>query len=254
MIQTRLFSNGEVSLQIRQLADGNIEFDAEQAAIGLGIYLCKNGIAYVRWERVRKYLNSPQVEKGDFITESQFYRLAIKANNSIAEKFQDWVTGEVLPSIRKTGTYSTAPQTQLSPELQFMQGVVNKLAASERNQRRLEGKIDSVSEIVATSTMDWRNETSHLIGKVARQQGNTGEAFRNVRNDIYDEVDRRGGVSLKTRLTNLRRRMAEEGVSRTSRTNTTKVDVISQDKKLIEIYTAIVKEFAIKFQVWNEEY
>ncbi|NLR30256.1 Rha family transcriptional regulator [Levilactobacillus tujiorum] len=142
----------------------------------------------------------------------------------------------------------------LSPELQFMQGVVDKLAANERNQHRLENKIDGVSEIVATSTMDWRNETSHLISKIARQQGNTGESYKMTRNDIYDEVDRRGGVSLKTRLTNLRRRMAEEGTSKTQRKNTTKVDVIAHDKKLIEIYTAIVKEFAIRYQVWNEEY
>lgn len=144
--------------------------------------------------------------------------------------------------------------TRLSPELQFMQGVVDKLAANERNQHRLENKIDGVSEIVATSTMDWRNETSHLISKIARQQGNTGESYKMTRNDIYDEVDRRGGVSLKTRLTNLRRRMAEEGTSKTQRKNTTKVDVIAHDKKLIEIYTAIVKEFAIRYQVWNEEY
>ncbi|MDT6981741.1 Rha family transcriptional regulator [Levilactobacillus zymae] len=142
----------------------------------------------------------------------------------------------------------------LSPELQFMQGVVDKLADNERNQHRLENKIDGVSEIVATSTMNWRNETSHLISKIARQQGNTGESYKMTRNDIYDEVDRRGGVSLKTRLTNLRRRMAEEGTSKTQRKNTTKVDVIAHDKKLIEIYTAIVKEFAIRYQVWNEEY
>ncbi|MBT9677976.1 Rha family transcriptional regulator [Levilactobacillus brevis] len=142
----------------------------------------------------------------------------------------------------------------LSPELQFMQGVVDKLAANERNQHRLETKIDGVREIVATSTMDWRNETSHLISKIARQQGNTGESYKMTRNDIYDEVDRRGGVSLKTRLINLRRRMAEEGTSKTQRNNTTKVDVIAHDKKLIEIYTAIVKEFAIRYQVWNEEY
>lgn len=190
----------------------------------------------------------------NFISEPGLYKLIGASRKPAAKRFNRWVTHDVLPSIRKTGSYSTELKPQLSPELQFMQSVVDKLAATERNQQRLEGKIDSVSEIVATSTLDWRNETAHLISKVARQQGNTGEAFRNTRNDVYDEVDRRGGVSLKTRLTNLRRRMAEEGVSKTSRTNTTKVDVISHDKKLIEIYTAIVKEFAIKFQVWNEEY
>ncbi len=34
------------------------------------------------------------MSKGDFITEPQFYKLAIKANNQVAEKFQNWVTSE----------------------------------------------------------------------------------------------------------------------------------------------------------------
>lgn len=34
------------------------------------------------------------------------YRLALKTGSSKAEKFQDWVTEEVLPTLRKTGTYT----------------------------------------------------------------------------------------------------------------------------------------------------
>lgn len=107
MNQLKHFTNRNIDLPIKVNSDNSIEFDTEQAAIGLGIFLEKQGVKYVRWERVRKYLNSPQVEKGDFITEPQFYKLAIKANNETAEKFQDWVTGEVLPSIRKHGAYMT---------------------------------------------------------------------------------------------------------------------------------------------------
>lgn len=102
----QVFNNGQIDLPVKEV-DGVMMFDAEQSAIGLGISLEKNGAEYVRWERVRKYLNSPQVEKGDFITESQFYKLAMKANNPVAEKFQDWVTSEVLPTIRKHGAYMT---------------------------------------------------------------------------------------------------------------------------------------------------
>ena len=103
----QMFKYGDVELPVKTYADGSIEFDAEQSAIGFGICLEKQGVKYVRWERVRKYLNSPQVEKGNFITEPQFYKLAIKANNQVAEKFQNWVTSEVLPSIRKHGAYLT---------------------------------------------------------------------------------------------------------------------------------------------------
>lgn len=108
------FSNGEINLPVRALANGNIEFDAEKAAIGLGIVSKSGGYENVRWSRVNDYLNSAtngrKVAKGDFISEPQFYKLAIKANNETAEKFQNWVTSDVLPSIRKHGAYMT-PET-----------------------------------------------------------------------------------------------------------------------------------------------
>lgn len=144
--------------------------------------------------------------------------------------------------------------SQLSPELQFMSGVVKKLAANELAQKQMNKKLDGIADIVGTSTMDWRNATSHLINAVVRVQGGSPEAHRTVRNDIYDEVDRRGAVSLSTRLTNLRRRMAEEGAPKSKRDKTSKVDVIGNDKKLIEIYMAVVKDFAIKFGTWKQEY
>ena len=93
--------------------DGQVYFNAEQAAIGLGISeIAKSGNVVVKWVRVNKYLGidtsvDDKIKRGDFITEPQFYKLAIKANNPVAEKFQDWVTGEVLPSIRKHGAYMT---------------------------------------------------------------------------------------------------------------------------------------------------
>lgn len=41
-----------------------------------------------------------------FLTESGVYKLIFKSRKPKAEKFQDWVFDEVLPSIRKTGSYS----------------------------------------------------------------------------------------------------------------------------------------------------
>ena len=42
-----------------------------------------------------------------FLTESGVYKLIFKSDKKEAEKFQDWVTDEVLPKIRKTGGYIT---------------------------------------------------------------------------------------------------------------------------------------------------
>lgn len=41
-----------------------------------------------------------------FIPESDLYRLVFSSKLPTAEKFTDWVTKEVLPSIRKTGGYA----------------------------------------------------------------------------------------------------------------------------------------------------
>lgn len=43
------------------------------------------------------------------IPERDLYRLVMKSQLPAAERFEEWVVGEVLPSIRKTGGYSVAP-------------------------------------------------------------------------------------------------------------------------------------------------
>jgi phage anti-repressor protein len=151
--------------------------------------------------------------------------------------------------------------SKLSPELQMFKKIFDSSAALELKTKQLENhqnetdkKLDSISEIIGTSTLDWKNATMHLINKIAKIMGNTVEAHRNIRNSIYTDVDRRGGVSLNIRLTNFKRRMALEGASKTKIGKLNRVDVITQDKKLIEIYMAIVKEYAIKYGVWNNDF
>ena len=49
------------------------------------------------------------------ISESGLYKLIMRSNKPEARKFQDWVTREVLPSIRKTGSYSVNGSNVLPP-------------------------------------------------------------------------------------------------------------------------------------------
>jgi anti-repressor protein len=53
------------------------------------------------------------------ISESGFYRLVMTSRKPQIKKFQKWVTSEVIPSIRKTGSYGKVqeqPQRQLAPQ------------------------------------------------------------------------------------------------------------------------------------------
>ena len=87
--------------------------------------------------------------------------------------------------------------------------------------------------------------------RIAQARGGNGYIAQ-VNQEIYSELNLRMGVNLKQRRTNKRRKMAEEGASKTRQDKVTYVDIIADDKKLIEGYLAIVKEMAIKYGVAEE--
>lgn len=104
---------------------GIAHLNLEQAVRGLGFTQTqsKNGVEYtsIRWERVEQHLAGfgfpHKWGKDDFIPENIFYRLAMKAKNPAAEKFQAWVADEVIPSIRKTGGYIHGAQDMTDMEI-----------------------------------------------------------------------------------------------------------------------------------------
>lgn len=98
--------------------DGSISINAEDAARGLGWTQYKGEKEYVRWETINAYLKdfefSQKVGKDDYIPESLFYLLGMKASNKAARDFQKWIAVDVIPKIRRNGVYSSE---HLSPEL-----------------------------------------------------------------------------------------------------------------------------------------
>ncbi|MBU5440268.1 Rha family transcriptional regulator [Tissierella sp. MSJ-40] len=138
--------------------------------------------------------------------------------------------------------------SQLSPQTQVLINLelgLNKLE-SEVNEAKQE--IQNMRDVITLNPQSWRKETSTLINKMALNAGGY-ENIKLIREEIYTLLNQRLGVDVQTRLTNKRRRMADEGVSKSKRDKLTIVDVIADDKKLIEGYTAIVKEMAIKYKV-----
>ena len=95
--------------------DGVAYLHIEDVARGLGFTETHGEAVCVRWQRLEGYLAdlkfSPQVENDRnphdyYIPENIFYRLCMKAKNAVAEAFQAKVADEIIPSIRKTGSYS----------------------------------------------------------------------------------------------------------------------------------------------------
>ena len=61
------------------------------------------------------------MKKQPYINESGLYNLILKSQKPEAKQFKQWVTSEVLPSIRKTGSYSMAlvPQVMIRNETEL---------------------------------------------------------------------------------------------------------------------------------------
>ena len=89
--------------------NGTAYHNLEAAARGLGFTrIAASGNEVVRWERVDGYLQElgvPTCGHDDYIPENIFYRLAMKAKNETAERFQALVADEIIPTIRRTGGY-----------------------------------------------------------------------------------------------------------------------------------------------------
>lgn len=142
---------------------------------------------------------------------------------------------------------------ELSPELKMFNQIFKTVAANELENKKLNHKVDNIAEIVSLNTTDWRKTSQSIIRKIALAQGGYG-AYKEVASDAYAETDRRAGANLKIRLTNLKKNRLANGMSRSKVDKTNKLDVIDGDKRLKEIYMAVVKDFAIKYKVWGDEY
>ena len=176
--------------------NGQVLFDAESAAIGLGISDEKGEVTYVRWNRVNKYLfatSGESINRGDFITEPQFYKLAIKANNETAEKFQDWVTTEVLPTIRKHGTYMTDKTIE---EVLTNPDTIIRLATDLKNERQeklmLAQQVTELKPKADYTDLILSNKTLVTITFIAKDYGMSGLAMNKLLHDLGVQYSQSG--------------------------------------------------------------
>lgn len=148
----------------------------ETVARGLGFTETKNGKEYIMWRRVEGYLSElgfgTFAERPEYIPENIFYRLAMKAKNEAAEKFQAKVADDIIPSIRRTGGYlpaSLQDEALISLALIKAQGILDYQHHQIERMRPKEVFADAVAA----------SHTSILIGdlaKILRQNGvDTGQ-------------------------------------------------------------------------------
>lgn len=105
-----------------------------------------------------------------FINESNLYKAIFQSRKESAERFTEWVTGEVLPSIRKNGGYISGQETLSDDELlaKALMVAQNKIAEKDRIIERKQERIEAMKpkEIFADAVS--ASKTSILIGDLAK--------------------------------------------------------------------------------------
>jgi hypothetical protein len=145
------------------------------------------------------------------------------------------------------------PINQLSPELQMFKAIFDRVAQQELDNKQIAAavqetkkEVQAIRDVVEIRpSANWRNETNTLVKKICFQL----KDYQKPKEELYKAVQERGACDLKRRLENMRARFLLNGGSRSKADQLNYLDVIAEDKKLIEIYTAIVKELAIKYKV-----
>lgn len=191
------------------------------------------------------------------ITESGYLMLVKSLNDDLAWKVQRELVNGYFRAKEQNISLN-----QLSPELQMFNSLFKALATNELEQKRLAQEIEAtkgevkeakeevqaIKDVITLNPSSWRTEVSNMLNKIAKERGGTQEAYREIRNESYKLLDERAGAKLEIRLTNRRRKVLEETGSRSKAEKVSKLDVIATDKRLTEVYLAIVKDMAIKYK------
>lgn len=195
MNELQIFNNEELKLKVRAIQndDGSISINAEDTARGFGwTTVAKSGNEVVRWARLNEYCNefgfSQQVGKDDYIPESLFYRLGMKANNAVADKFQNWLAMEVIPSIRKTGHYGK-PMT-IPEQIQLL--AKGNVELSEKIEQ-VDKRIDVLEQDMPLYGCEIEEVKNHVSRKgVSILGGKQSEAYHNasIRSSVYSDIYR----------------------------------------------------------------
>jgi len=177
--------------------EGVVYLKLETVARGLGFTrTATSGNEVVMWNRVEGYLKDLGVHTSvhdDFIPENIFYRLAMKAKNETAEKFQAKVADEIIPSIRRNGGYIVG-QEKLSDDELLEKAVLvaqRKIAERDRIIRQQQQKMEQDKPKTIFADAVTASKTSILIGelaKILKQNGyETGEKrlFKQLRKEEY---------------------------------------------------------------------
>lgn len=131
-----------------------------------------------------------------FINEQNLYKVIMRSDKPQAEPFQDWVCGEVLPSIRKHGAYmtnDTLEKALTSPD--FLIQLATNLKEEQQKRIEAEQKIRSDAPKVLFADAVSTSRRSCLIAELAKILQQNG--IKIGQNRLFDWLRKNGYLCQK---------------------------------------------------------
>lgn len=119
-------------------------------------------------------------QEATFINESNLYKVIFQSRKPSAERFTDWVTDEVIPSIRKNGGY-IANQEQMTPEQIVANALVvahNIILQKERQIEEMKPKAEFFDAVADSKTAISMNEVAKVLNIKGYGKNNLFEFLR----------------------------------------------------------------------------
>ena len=112
------------------------------------------------------------------INESGLYSLVLRSKLPNAKKFKKWVTSEVLPSIRKTGSYQKPLSTQemMRIQLGMIDDVTDRVTNLENTMNIDYGQQHSLGELISSRVIE-------LVG------GKKSNAYKEIGRKVFSEIN-----------------------------------------------------------------
>lgn len=118
----------------------------------------------------------------------------------------------------------------------------------EQFNQEMKREITGIRNIVGIETKNWRNDTNKILSAIAQHLGG-GDMHKKVKSEAYTSLEEKGRCNLKVRMQNRKGKMLSNGATKTQINKLSKLDVINDDPRLIEIYISVIKSMAIKYGV-----
>ena len=168
--EVEIFNNEEFG-QIRTIViDGEPWFVAKDVCDILGTTnptMAMEGLE--DFERAK--FNLGRQGEANIISESGFYTLVLRSRKPIAKPFRIWVTSEVLPSIRKTGSYIANSSNKVETMLEDMGCNMKVVYAQINNMENMLGEqTEKLNQVVDNMTLTTRQQ--QRIYKAAKDRIN----------------------------------------------------------------------------------